>query len=66
MRGRLVNSNNLCTNPDNHKLHICELTKAGKAEEIIDLQKIPQFICGNCGQKANTPGALCAPGPFQE
>ncbi len=66
MSGRLININNLCTNPDNHKLHICELTKSGKTEEILDLQKIPQFVCGNCGQKANIPGALCAPGPFHK
>lgn len=66
MSGRLINISNLCTNPDNHKLHICELTKAGKTEEIASLQQNPQFICGNCGQKANIAGALCAPGPSHD
>ena len=42
----------------------CELTKAGKTAEIKKLQLYPRFICGNCGQKANTEGSLCAPGPF--
>lgn len=66
MSGRLININNLCTNPDNHRMHICELTKAGKIEEIINLQQNLKFICGNCGQKADVEGALCAPGPFHD
>lgn len=64
MSERLINVDNLCTDPDNHKLHICELTKAGKVTEIEALKQNPTFICGNCAQKANTKGALCAPGPF--
>jgi hypothetical protein len=64
MSDRLPNVDNLCTNPDNHKMHLCELTKAGKTGEIDRLQKKPAFICGNCGRKANTAGALCAPGPL--
>ena len=64
MSDRLINIDNLCTNPNNHKMHICELTKAGKTEDIEKLSKNPQYICGNCGNKANTDGALCAPGPF--
>lgn len=66
MTGRLVNISNLCTNPDNHRMHICELSKAGKNEEIVNLQRHPKFICGNCGQKAEVEGALCAPGPFHD
>lgn len=64
MSDRLPNVDNLCTNPDNHKMHLCELTKAGKTAEINRLQENPTFICGNCGRMANTEGALCAPGPF--
>jgi len=66
MTDRLINIDNLCTHPENHTLHICELTKAGKIQEIETLRHNPQFVCGNCGQKANTQGALCAPGPFQK
>jgi hypothetical protein len=29
MSDRLVNIDNLCKNPKNHSMHICELTKAG-------------------------------------
>ncbi len=65
MSDRLPNVDNLCTNPENHKLHLCELTKAGKNDEVAALQRDPAFICGNCGRKSNTEGALCAPGPFQ-
>jgi hypothetical protein len=66
MTDRLPNVDNLCTNPDNHKLHICELTKAKKKAAIESLQDKPEFICGNCGQKANAAGSLCAPGPFHD
>lgn len=66
MSGKLVNVDNLCSNPENHTMHLCELTKSGKTDEVSALQKEPQFICGNCGQKANTEGVLCAPGPFQD
>jgi hypothetical protein len=65
MSDRLPNIDNLCTNPDNHDLHICELTKARKTAEIDALQRNPEFICGNCGQKSNSAGSLCAPGPYQ-
>ncbi len=64
MTDKLINIDNLCTDPDNHKLHICELKKAGKLDEVETLQQHPRFICGNCAQKANVKGALCAPGPF--
>ncbi len=65
MSDRLPNVDNLCTNPNNHTLHICELTKAGKTDVVKKLQHNPTFICGNCAQKANDEGSLCAPGPFQ-
>ncbi|MFW2367819.1 MAG: hypothetical protein ACN4GW_15490 [Desulforhopalus sp.] len=64
MSNRLPIKDNLCTNPRNHKDHLCELAKNEQTEEINKLQVNPKFICGNCGQKANLEGALCAPGPF--
>jgi len=66
MTDRLINIDNLCTNPDNHAMHLCELTTAGKTAVIDEMTKNPTFICGNCGMKANTEGALCAPGPFHD
>ncbi len=66
MSGRLIDTDNLCTNPDNHAMHLCELSAAGNTTAIEKLTKEPTFICGNCGKKANTEGALCAPGPFHD
>jgi len=66
MTGRLENVDNLCTNPENHKMHMCELTKAGKTDEISKLSESPTHVCNNCGRKANTQGALCAPGPYHD
>ena len=64
--GKLINVDNLCTNPENHKSHLCELQKAGKTKDIARLGQNPTFVCNNCGAKANTEGALCAPGPFHD
>jgi len=63
MSERLPIVDNLCTNPENHKAHMCELRLAGKTEVMAKLQKDPRFVCGNCGTTANEMGALCAPGP---
>ncbi|MFV0436307.1 MAG: hypothetical protein ACK5PS_02790 [Desulfopila sp.] len=64
MSERLPNVDNLCTNPANHRMHICELRLAGRKAEIDRLQKNPQFVCGNCGTTASDIGALCLPGPI--
>lgn len=66
MSERLPKVDNLCTNPENHKAHMCELRYAGKTEELERLGKDPKFICGNCGTMANQQGALCAPGPIDD
>lgn len=63
MSERLPKVDNLCTNPENHKSHICELRLAGQTTELEKLQVNPKFICGNCAATANREGALCAPGP---
>ncbi len=65
MSGRLPIVDNLCTNPENHKTHLCELKSAGKKEEVQGLEENPLFVCGNCGNESNTEGALCAPGPLE-
>ncbi len=66
MSDRLPNVDNLCTNPENHAVHLCELKTANNQTKIKELEKNPKFICGNCGNKANQQGALCAPGPIQD
>lgn len=64
MSERLTRVDNLCKNPENHKMHLCELQADGKADKAAKLQDNPKFVCNNCGQKANQEGALCAPGPL--
>jgi hypothetical protein len=64
MSDGLINVDNLCTNPENHKLHLCELRRSGKLDQVAELEKNPCFVCNNCGRKANREGALCAPGPY--
>lgn len=64
MSKRLPIVDNLCRNPENHKVHMCELKLAGKTDKVEKLQTLPKFVCGNCGNVANTEGALCAPGPL--
>lgn len=63
MSDRLPKVDNLCTNPENHKAHMCELRLAGRTAELEKLKENPKFICGNCATMANREGALCAPGP---
>lgn len=65
MSGRLPIVDNLCRNPENHRHHLCELKAAGRHDEVAALTSAPGFVCGNCGSKANSAGALCAPGPLQ-
>lgn len=65
MSGRLPIVDNLCRNPENHRYHLCELKAAGRDALVATFEKNPLYVCGNCGSKANTAGALCAPGPLQ-
>ena len=64
MSGRLPIVDNLCTNPENHKVHMCELKTAGKIDKVQALEENPLFVCNNCGNKSNAEGSLCAPGPL--
>jgi len=66
MSERLPIVDNLCTNPDNHKVHLCELKSSGQLDEVETLTRNPRFVCGNCGNSANDQGSLCAPGPLEE
>jgi hypothetical protein len=66
MKHRLPIQDNLCTNPDNHRHHICQLRVAGRMDEVARLQEQPRFICNNCGAKSSSQGAVCAPGPLDQ
>jgi hypothetical protein len=64
MSNRIPIVDNLCSNPENHKVHMCELKLAGKKKEVKKMEANPAFICGNCGNVSNSEGGLCAPGPL--
>lgn len=66
MSNRLPIVDNLCTNPENHKTHLCELKSLKKEDQVEKLSVNPEYICGNCAGLSNTEGALCAPGPFHD
>ena len=55
---------NLCSNPENHPAHMCQLSEAGRTEEIRKRSDKPAFACFNCGAKANQAGDLCSPTPL--
>lgn len=65
MSNRLPNVDNLCKNPDNHEMHMCELKAGNRNDEVEKLEKNPKYVCGNCGNTASEIGALCAPGPLE-
>lgn len=65
MSGRLPIVDNLCRNPENHRHHLCELRAAGRDAMVATYEISPTHVCGNCGARSNTAGALCAPGPLQ-
>ncbi len=56
---------NLCTNPQNHRTHMCVLREAGKYEEISRHSSNPSFVCYNCGARANEAGYVCSPTPVE-
>jgi len=53
-----------CKDPDGHWLHICELRKQGKQEELTALMADPGHTCHNCNAVAKHSENLCNPSPF--
>ncbi len=53
-----------CKDPDGHWLHICELRKQGKQEELTGLMADPGHTCHNCNAVAKHSENLCNPSPF--
>lgn len=44
-----------------HTQHICALAQEKKFDEIKQLTKTPQYICGTCGRAAVKSENLCNP-----
>lgn len=53
-----------CKDPAGHWLHICELRKEGKLEELTGLMADPGHTCHNCNAVAKHSENLCNPSPF--
>ena len=55
-----------CKDPEGHWLHICQLRKEGKKEEVIGLMADPGHTCINCNAVAKYAKNLCKPSPFSK
>jgi len=55
-----------CIDPTEHWLHICQLRKAGKQEEVTELMKDPGHTCLNCNAVSKYAKNLCNPSPFSK
>ena len=53
-----------CKDPAGHRLHICQLRKQGRQQEVTALMMDPGHTCLNCNAVANNPKHLCNPSPF--
>ncbi|TYO99393.1 hypothetical protein EDC39_103239 [Geothermobacter ehrlichii] len=53
-----------CTDPAGHRLHICQLRKEGRDEEVAALMADPGHTCLNCNAVAKHAKNLCNPSPF--
>ncbi len=53
-----------CKDPAGHWLHICELRKQGRKQEVTDLMEDPGHTCLNCNAVAKHAKNLCNPSPF--
>lgn len=55
-----------CKDPAGHWLHVCQLRKEGKLDEVAELRKDPGHTCLNCNAVAHYAKNLCNPSPFSK
>lgn len=53
-----------CKDPAGHRLHICELRKQGRQQDVTALMRDPGHTCLNCNAVAQNAKNLCNPSPF--
>ncbi len=53
-----------CKDPAGHWVHLCQLRKDGRNEELMDLMKDPGHTCHNCNAVAKHAENLCNPSTF--
>jgi len=56
----------ICKDPEGHWLHICQLRKQGRQQEVADLMSDPGHICLNCNAVAKYAKNLCNPSAFSK
>lgn len=55
-----------CKDPAGHWLHICQLRREGKQEELNALMQDPGHTCLNCNAVAKYAKNLCNPSTFSK
>jgi len=53
-----------CKEPAQHSMHLCELRKQGRHEDVATLMEDPGHRCYNCNAVAREAQSLCNPSPF--
>lgn len=53
-----------CKDPAGHWLHICQLRREGRLQDVSDLMADPGHRCLNCNAVAKQAQNLCNPSPF--
>lgn len=53
-----------CKDPAGHWLHICQLRREGRLQDVSDLMADPGHRCLNCNAVAKHAQNLCNPSPF--
>jgi hypothetical protein len=53
-----------CKEPAKHSMHLCELRKQGRREDVAALMEDPGHRCYNCNAVAREAQNLCNPSPF--
>jgi hypothetical protein len=54
----------VCKDPAGHRLHICQLRKQGRLQDVAALMEDPGHTCLNCNAVAKDAKDLCNPSSF--
>jgi hypothetical protein len=54
----------VCKEPSKHMMHLCELRKQGRRDDVTALMADPGHRCYNCNAVARNAENLCNPSPF--
>lgn len=51
-----------CLDRKNHPIHLCQLKKTGRLEDVAKRGSSPAYVCHNCNAVADQAEDLCNPG----